>query len=732
MKKFTPLAAAILLASSAAYAENEAGITQDGLNNTSTIVQTEVSAASATVSVIGDANRTALRQDGGSDNVTATVTVTSGNDNVINVAQSNSQNVSTDVQVNGSSNNTVITQNNVIGTKDGAEKTARVTINGSGSINADIAQENVTNVTATIDQSGGTVKHGNSATIVQNGNGSGLEASIRQSVSGGNTATIKQLDNTRNSVTSIDQAGADNTAVITQNHTNGSDQDVKITVTGNDNSATISQTNVSGLKGSVEINIKDSGGKAEIFQDNVSAVEARITQNSDSAGVGNTAKIVQNGGGTNLTATIDQSNGDGNAATIKQIENTVNSTASIEQIGGGNIAAIVQKKASNGFYTQGSEARISSTGEGNTARIEQLHTKPGTVARITQVGDANTGTIRQEGLLRNKYTANIWQQDNSTNTVAAIEQFSNDHGYGEATITQSNSHGTKASIRQKNTRGTVSATITQTNLNNSGGFQSLIDQSGTDLTASITSRDGDSSDAMINQRGEGHNATVTQEGNNSYAKITQSGSSHTATVEQGGSDHIASINQSGSNHIARIEQRGSDNSAVITQSGYGTGNEGVINQSGNHNNATITQSGEGLSYTISQTGDFAMLNVIQTGTDNSADLDLGGQDNHAQMTQTATTGNSDVVLKQDGHDNWASASQDGTALEVTIEQMAGEYNKATIKQVGSSMSAKVVQSGTGLSGESMNIAMIDQTSTGAVAAITQSGGAGNSATINQY
>jgi hypothetical protein len=275
-------------------------------------------------------------------------------------------------------------------------------------------------------------------------------------------------------------------------------------------------------------------------------------------------------------------------------------------------------------------AKIAQGGGANTALIEQVSTAGNNMASVNQGegwygwnGTGNNAQLMQRGVGNSQIEVyqsgynnqHMVYQSDGVNLQARINVNSSFYGNGMsegnsvmidqsgsgavASVEQGGSSYSHADIRQQGWGGQSMADITQSGSGNMasveqmGGGQASIYQSGSNLNASIMQRSdnygygmSEGNSVMIEQSGSGAVASVEQAGSSysradirqqgwggqSMADITQSGNGNMASVQQIGGGQ-ASIYQSGSNLNASIMQR-SDNYGY----GYGNGNNATIRQ----------------------------------------------------------------------------------------------------------------------------------------------------------
>lgn len=232
-----------------------------------------------------------------------------------------------------------------------------------------------------------------------------------------------------------------------------------------------------------------------------------------------------------------------------------------------------------------------------------------------------------------------------------------------------------------------------------------------------------------------------------------------ARITQQGSNGIATINQldNFSGHIAEILQISGDaNQAVINQSQLGA--PGAFTAT----SARITQGGGNLNvaYLDLHVDGNAAARIVQDGSGNQSSVTIAngtlvgasntqaGTDNVGLVNQRGGF-RTDASLDQVGNGNYGSIYQRSASLSTVAAAQAGDLNTAYIEQfgvgevethqTGNQNTLNVLQEG-GLiqintvsitQASNRNTANVVQNGDGFTAVIVQSGGDGNTATINQ-
>ncbi|MDG5748332.1 hypothetical protein P8Q88_09065 [Qipengyuania sp. XHP0207] len=281
---------------------------------------------------------------------------------------------------------------------------------------------------------------------------------------------------------------------------------------------------------------------------------------------------------------------------------------------------------------------------------------------------------------------------------------------------------------------------------------SLIDQAGTDLSATVTqSGSGNVSDIDQEAGSIEAEATVTQKGTDASSYILQSdagiaGYPTRATVTQSGQGSESVILQTETrNHNAVVTQDGASSSFIAQNGGLDTTAE--VAQSGGSDNTAIVFQQSGNVATVGD-GNPNNLNggIIQTGSENNAEIYQGSFDggpNGATGTRATTTqtgvGNDSIIIQnmpgqnfggtngqrvnvtQTGDDNISSVVQTGIRDAQTVDIIqTGNDNLSRVEQsdpFNSSLGNDVDVQQTG----NENASFVDQTSSTAVASLTQNG-----------
>lgn len=410
-----------------------------------------------------------------------------------------------------------VAQNTARSVQIGTRQINQQTQNGS-QLRSTVTQGNGTNVTANTYNQARTDQSGTqqTATVQQTTIANYNQALIRQigdNQTSGNTAGIYQTGISTGNTARISQSGGASTATIRQEAVSTQNQ-ATLTQIGDGNGAVIRQSTVSGGPG--------VGNVATLYQQGNNNTQTRIDQQNGSAG--NRAYLNQYGSGNGETR-ISQSNGSGN------------NTARIDQGGDGP----------NGTYGAYGYAV-----NGGRAVIEQNNFSYNNTARIGQSG--------------NGHDAQIYQNNNVSNSEAYIDQYPGGAGHNVGYIRQENQTGGSVRITQ-NAATYPGGGYGQ---NEARAFQGSL---GYGLSS-------------------GNVLTIVQEnaGNRSFAE--QLGSNNLMEIKQYGNGNLVFGPGSDNRPAGLAHQEGMMNRASITQnSNGGVSNTAYLSQSGRGNTATIIQNG---------------------------------------------------------------------------------------------------------------------------------------------
>jgi len=336
------------------------------------------------------------------------------------------------------------------------------------------------------------------------------------------------------------------------------------------NSLIITQTSVGGGAPSLNFTQSSSGALASVIQNGNNALTGvqtgaggttlNVDQENPTNGAVNTINYTGRG---NSNVTIDQraangiftaSGSAGNTANIDIADNTlggsgkVNSLA-LDQVGFNNTATVYDTFAGAagvgydalqiGQYSDsaaaGNKIQVTSAGRDNLYALQQ----GGNIANISILGGGQNTTLTQTNTADNATSANTANLTisgaglNFTQTGTLNNLTANLNG----TITNFGLQGFQSGT---NNKGTVTQTHAEidlaTNIN-------VLDQTGTNNTATATQTNTVNSHFTIAQNGTGDMATVAQTGTNNVASLTQQGNINTASLTQSGTGATAIIAQ---------------------------------------------------------------------------------------------------------------------------------------------------------------------------------------------
>ncbi len=329
----------------------------------------------------------------------------------------------------------------------------------------------------------------------------------------------------------IEQIGTANSAIIDQtwgNLLNGQSL-ARVTQTGNGNSADVKQMTVS-----------------PDFTSDLN--RTRLTQGSNSGGPG----------GDNNEAVIRQIHkygpGARNDALVRQV--TDNGNVRVRQSGSGNETTLTQRRNSVEAF-----ARIDQNGWDNVAEVDQRSDNGRVVVNQgTFSGPNNIGSP-------DAMFSRVFVDSRGVNSVVRIDQF----GFGnEADVYETGTDGkvdvfsdgdfNMAAVYQDGTLQT--ANISQVAGGATGGnFASITQAVSDEGSTAIISQEGLFSESLITQsdlNGEGGfstaTSTQTSDASNAYSLIEQDGTDHSATVTQASAYATSNVSQFGISQTANVTQ----------------------------------------------------------------------------------------------------------------------------------------------------------------------------------
>lgn len=211
------------------------------------------------------------------------------------------------------------------------------------------------------------------------------------------------------------------------------------------------------------------------------------------------------------------------------------------------------------------------------------------------------------------------------------------------------------------------------------------------------------------------------------------------------------LNQSGDGQTAKIDQSGNSNTVGAyggfsqQNGGLGGGNALSITQSGTGNSVARDtygfQSGAGNSATITQSGQYSDVELQQTGTGNGVPSDPNPAGHWANsssfdtIVQDASSNGSKTSVAQNGNNNYFDIIQGNTGNSLILSQSGGGYGaEAYIRQGTQGWTAdlpQVVWVAPGGNNNYLNVQQATANNTWTYVVAGQSGGDGNSLTINQ-
>lgn len=414
---------------------------------------------------------------------------------------------------------------------------------------------------------------------------------------------------------------------------------------------------------------------------------------------------------------------------------------------------------------------ISQTGNNNTLVIDNI--RPGNDfnrstalqngrdnrAIVIQVGDFNASSVRQVGNLNvithtqvgdfNRAESNQTDNDNRS----AIRQ----QGQGNSATVDTRGSRNVSLVSQGVEAGAG------TDFDFSGFFDDLngaartgndnrvtVNQLGDDFYSTIRQRaaagsaaPASNNSASVLQRGQGNSSTIVQESRGNFAEVLQFGGGNSvalqnrSTVEQRTSTaaatdttlsgNRASVSVAGQSNVGTVRQDGRGNLAELTQ-GLGSGLSTELVQTGTlgTRSAAIAQYGVGSVIRVEQAAGGASASVWQQ----AGAPDNRGGNNRAEVAQgTGATGRDGISAAFFG--NAAPVTGDAASgLSANVTQgnrpAAASWNRAQVLQDGATLSATIVQAGTGTA-DLPNLARVAQQGSGNTATGRQSAGVGPSA-----
>ncbi len=239
----------------------------------------------------------------------------------------------------------------------------------------------------------------------------------------------------------------------------------------------------------------------------------------------------------------------------------------------------------------------------------------------------------------------------------------------------------------------------------------------------------DRGDATINQihdylASRPNVATIVQATSDAQAGIQQRGDRNTATIRQTATAEvpIANIDQNGRFNTATVRQRGDNSTVEVLQGTFsdvpGTSPETFTSS------VEVDSNGLNANVYISQIGFDQVATVTEDGVNGSVNIQMDGASNDAMVTQSSTDGSVEIVSTGTSFSNLITVNQEATDVgSSTSVTQSGSLAEASITQLDA------------LSGGGENVAVVDQTGTGASAgsifsSILQDGGA-NTALVSQ-
>lgn len=237
-------------------------------------------------------------------------------------------------------------------------------------------------------------------------------------------------------------------------------------------------------------------------------------------------------------------------------------------------------------------------------------------------------------------------------------------------------------------QGASTARITQEGSNGIATINQLDNFSG--HFAEITQLSGDANRAVINQSQlgapdvfTGTSAGITQGGGNmnvayldlhvdgnAAARIEQDGSGNQSTITIANSTLVGAVNtQAGTNNVGLLNQQG----------GYRT--EASLDQVGLRNFGSIYQHSATLSTVIAtQAGDFNVTDIDQFGVGEVETHQIGNWNTLGVMQAGGIIQINTVKITQASNRNTANVTQNGDGFSAVIVQSGGDGNTATINQ----------------------------------------------------
>lgn len=398
----------------------------------------------------------------------------------------------------------------------------------------------------------------------------------------------------------------------------------------------------------------------------------------------------------------------GNQANVNQL-GTKSGFANIGQEGSGNLSTINQQNNNGGSGTPITSASApgpvaNANNVPNAAGISAVTTAGGNYANTYQRGNNETVLINQNNASTSNYADSrqdnysagqsviINQNNTSTGNKATANQFGDSN---TQTISQSNnSSGNTANVRQG--FSTAQPGYNGTTISNTVGAVATVQQNGI-----VGGSPSTGNQSTINQIGTGAGASATTQQNagllgpsqNNTAEINQFGGVQTALIQQ---NNFSILNQ------AKVDQTSPDNGnvATIRQNDASVFNQATILQTaGAGRTATIDQinSSSNNKAAIKQQGG----SVAGSGASSAYITQTQGSNNQGYIDQNSYAGSSAVINQHSTSGSTAKITQNTTYFDygntniADIEQTGGVGNTATIDQDYSANTAKLKQDGSG-------------------------------------
>ena len=699
---------------------NLGSVTQTGNNNSATVAMTGTNTSAG-----GSSNASTVRQ-GNNDNRASisqtrpsTVANTTGTFNNSTIdqgvttlgADGNGVNNLAQSTQNGNNLRSSITQNAAAGAQAASFNTATVSQTGVGN-------------TSSVTQS----SRGNNAIVTLGGGGVNSTDALGNTLVAANLSTLTQTNGRASAASGTPGAPAATSALSSGNSANiaiiGLQNTTNVTQDGLNNSVTVSVLG-GGTGNTANTGANDPRLPASRPEGNQSTLSQYGINNVVNISAGGRTPTTPNGRG-NL-ATVTQ----GDAATISDVGNARNMTALIFQRGTGDTVQITQNNNSAtiggtaNVRQDGSYADVSQLSLGSTATITQTGTNRAEVAQglnadgtgnnlnltinQTDLGDTSTTGTNGPG---GPFGGSAGSQG-STTAQRNLVQSSQSGIRNVGDITQTTVGG-RVSLFQARLSQNNTATVTQ-------GTGSGNTATGVTTTTSATATTGQSAATSVNlfaditQTGFGGTVLTRQDGTNNSIVVTQAGantsaatataSNNSVTVDQANSYQSTILSQSGYSQTARVQQFGTTSTqalpsvARLTQTGYnnsatifqttssGASNAGVASGPAG-TNAAFPNARPAGSYSaeaiIIQDGTNVNGNVARIDQDargGYARINQSGNNNSGRIIQTDAAINAVAILEQSGNGNAVQITQNQAGQYIRVQQTGGQNStNATVTE----------------------------------------------------